>query len=702
MWGDLKSGRDRVLSMADKASAAEAVAELIWNGFDAEATEIDVSIATNELGAPYELVVEDRGPHCGIDPSAARDLFLTEGDSWKSEKKFSEHVRRPLHGRMGRGRLLSYSIADRVTWTSTYESDNGRKRTRIVGERSRPSGFAISPPEDTTDDVGTTVRLKLRDTQKVAKIGDPDFKHRVLERMAESLRSSDVIVRWQGQELDPEEVIRQRADVDLPQLDEEVLRGHGAPTLTVVEWQSDFGSKKVMLCTDSGATVTEYQPSAIPPVPFSWTAYLQWKGFTDPDLMGAADLHVPEVKHQQLLAEAERGLAAFLAKRLGAERGRIVQAWKDEGVYPYRGEPKTKLDNVERDLFDVVAVIASPAIPKRGTSQKKLTLRLLRESIRAEPGRLAAALSAVVQLNQAELESLDLLLQRISLGSIIRQSHKVADRLDFLEGLSSMLYADATKKTFNEIDHLHPLLVNEPWVFGDEWDLSYSEHGLTKVVRSAVESSGEAVLALEPVTLDDGRRGRVDMLFHKHHPESEQTRHLVVELKRPGKLTMKHYSQLVEYAVTISNHPEVAGGKHKWDFWLVGTDVDASVAEQRSDAVSYPGFVMERQTYRLWVITWGELLDQMRRKYEWYRSRLELAPTEQSGLDYLQRVHAEFLPIQDEREEVDAGDLQSVERPTTTAEVEGPTDDEARSGAPETVGSDSPSAESHLDADGAS
>ena len=185
--------------------------------------------------------------------------------------------------------------------------------------------------------------------------------------------------------------------------------------------------------------------------------------------MGVADLHVPEVQHRDLLSAAEQALTIYLAERFATERGRIVRVWKQEGVYPYRGEPDSPLAAAERDLFDVVAVMASSAIPKVGAAQKRLPLRLLKETLQAEPSQLWIALEAVLLLPKDELESLEFLLKRTELGSLIRSAHRVANRLDFLTGLGSILYTDKTAKVFREVDQLHPMLVREPWVFGDEW-----------------------------------------------------------------------------------------------------------------------------------------------------------------------------------------------------------------------------------------
>lgn len=66
---------------------------------------------------------------------------------------------------------------------------------------------------------------------------------------------------------------------------------------------------------------------------------------------------------------------------------------------------------------------------------------------------------------------------------------------------------------------------------------------------------------------------------------------------------------------------------------------------QRSRSSSRKGFVAEFETYRLWIITWGELLDDIRRKYESFRSSLEVVSTTEHGLDYVRRVHSELLPL---------------------------------------------------------
>jgi hypothetical protein len=249
----------------------------------------------------------------------------------------------------------------------------------------------------------------------------------------------------------------------------------------------------------------------------------------------------------------------------------------------------------------------------------------------------------VLDLTGEEQEVLLDLLERTKLASIIRAAQTVADRSDFLHALRRLLYADETRTVFREVDQLHPMLVNEPWIFGDEWNLALSETGLTRVVRTLITRHDNMEFASNPVLLPSGKRGRVDMVFSRHLPESERTRHLVVELKRPMRLTMTEFAQINTYASAITRHPEVRDTPDDWDFWLVGTEIDDVVRDQYSDSVRL-GLTTNNPRYRIWVMTWGQLLDQAERRVQAFRTALELMSTDQTSRSYLQRKHAEFIP----------------------------------------------------------
>ncbi|MDG5483344.1 ATP-binding protein [Mycolicibacterium gadium] len=649
----VRAGRDTILANVDRTNPIDIIAELIWNALDAEAMNIETTVAIGEVGAPEEIVVRDDGN--GIPADRAEEYFLTHGDSWKRAARFSPVVNRPLHGQLGRGRFLAYGIADRVAWRSVSSSEDGYTEIDIRGRRDAPHEYEFDGPWQVQGPPGTTVTMQLRQIPRVTAMLTDDFALQLTARLAASLLAlPDISVIYRDAHLNPQDHILLDTDIPLA-IDPTILRGKSAPTIRIVEWDADMKSKTMFLCDDRGGVVTDFKLIGLPPSPMHWTAYLLWEGFRDPDLMGQADLRAPDILHGELLAQAQAAITEYLLRRFEERKGNILAEWKAEGVYPYAGAPQSATEEIEREVFDIVAVVASPAIG-RNVKQKRLSLRLLQQATRAEPSRTSKILSSVLDLTPDEQEVLVELLERTKLASIIRSAQTVADRADFNHGLRGLLYADETRTQFREVDQLHPMLVNEPWIFGDEWDLSLSEVGLTRLVRTLISAENkDAEFASSPVVLESGKKGRVDMVFSRHLPESERTRHLVVELKRPRRLTMVEFGQVNNYASAITGHPEVLDAPHFWDFWLVGTEIEESVRNLYSDPTVRPGLTTNNSRYRIWVMTWGQLLDQSERRIRAFQSALELVSTDQTSRDYLERVHAEFIPAMTPKPEANSG-----------------------------------------------
>ncbi|MFD5089914.1 ATP-binding protein [Amycolatopsis thailandensis] len=633
----VRAGKNTILAQSERTTAVDVVAELVWNAIDAEATAVDVTVIPDAADGPGNAVVADDGHGMPFDNIPS--YFQTHGDSWKKARRFSEGIKRPLHGQLGRGRFLTYGIAEDVEWSTTVATESGFVTTVVHGSRNRPDEFSVSDPQPEEGPRGTTVTLTLRQIPRTVHLVDGDLLPPLTAQLAGSLLAlPDVTVTYRGQRLDPKSHIIDEIELPVP-VPAKALHGLATPVLRFVEWDEDMSARRLFLCDQHGAVVTDVKPTLSRPAPIHWSAYLIWEGFRDQDLMSAADLALPEIRHGDLLDAAQTVLNDHLGQLTNDRKGAILAEWKAQGVYPYAGSPSTPAEEVEREVFDIVAVLASQAIGK-DRRQKELSLRLLQEAARAEPTRTGQMLTKVLTLSDDEQEMLVELLERTTFGSIVRSAHTLADRVDFLAGLRRLLYSDETRKTFREVDQLHPMLVQEPWIFGDEWSLSLSESGLSRVVRAA---TSDAEYAPTPVTLPSGKRGRVDMVFYRHLPESERNRHLVVELKRPMRATMKEFSQLNDYATAITGHPEVVGTSNEWDFWLITTDVNDAVRNLWSNT-SQPGLVMTGPQYRLWIMTWGQLLERAERRLEAFRQSLDLVSTEGTSRAYLQRRHAEFIP----------------------------------------------------------
>ena len=81
-----------------------ALAELVWNAFDADATEVCIDLERNELAGISRVVASDNGE--GMSPETAQATLTRLGGSWKAMHTATTSGRR-MHGAQGRRRATA-------------------------------------------------------------------------------------------------------------------------------------------------------------------------------------------------------------------------------------------------------------------------------------------------------------------------------------------------------------------------------------------------------------------------------------------------------------------------------------------------------------------------------------------------------------------------------------------------------------------
>lgn len=94
----------------------QAIAEFIWNGFDAGATTVDINFESNELDYLNALSVTDNGE--GIDLATIDESFGNFMDSIK-RTNFQKSSSR-LKGNKGKGRFSFVAFSRRAVWKTKY------------------------------------------------------------------------------------------------------------------------------------------------------------------------------------------------------------------------------------------------------------------------------------------------------------------------------------------------------------------------------------------------------------------------------------------------------------------------------------------------------------------------------------------------------------------------------------------------------
>jgi hypothetical protein len=619
--------------------------ELIWNSFDEDATDVWITIETNVLEGIERILVEDDGN--GMTAENASSAFATVGDSWKRMPGTLSRGKRPVHGRHGRGRYAAFGLGLSIQWRSTAEAiEGGLAGVLVIGSGTDLQHMDVSPtPAEAKS--GTVVTIGLLTDEAIAAFDRPgDLKNQILTEFALHLdRFTDFHITFLGEAIDPSLVMESTTEISL-ELPEGI---EGSARLTVIEWKLEDVERRLYLCSADGAIVDELAPGVQAPGA-EFTAYLEWDGFNVGDpLTLEGDTETPA---GQVIQASREALKAHLAISSRKREAAAVKRWQSEGVYPYAGKPKDAVEGAARSVFNVVAMAASRTLDEtKSRSVKALSLSLMKETLESDPESLLPILQKVAKLPSARIDELREILEHTSITQLIQVGKEIGNRVEFLNGLDSILFDRQVKRRLLERRQLHRILAHETWIFGEEWALTGDDQPLAAVLKNFLSKlSGEAELATadltDPVLRDDGSIAIPDLVLGRSlETREDHSRQLVVELKRPShKLTPTDVDQLRSYASAITNDERFARPNVTWDFWLVGNETTREVDEMREQTHLPPGVVHSSKAYRILARTWSEVIDDARHRLKFVERSLQYESSRDSGLAYLRSKYSEYLP----------------------------------------------------------
>ena len=642
----LKASDDLVERLAHESDPLKALVELIWNGIDAEAWTVTVSLDVEpNLGSIRAIHVKDDGH--GISVDEVNTCFGRIGDSWKARTTRSKNDVRGIHGSFGEGRLRAFALGNRVRWNSWSNDTAGLlHEVTISGSRSERTVFRWEALIAEVGDHGT-VFSAFNDEQRSlgplqAEIAIPALRSAFAPVLLNEPRLKIIFDQVQ---LDPAKEIASDSEVPLPLAQDD---GFGPASLRIIEWRN--GKHRMVYYGVDAEHFTWEESGSSVEADFSYSAYVIWPGLRQrADQLAFGEL-APEPLND-LWVSARAAIRDHFNARRRERRREQVQSWKDSGIYPYQGEPQTEEETAERTVFDVISGTLSPQIGRGNKANTRLTLALLRDAIRHDPERLTAILHEVVSLKSDDRDALTGLLGETTLSAIIKSTNLIASRNKFLLALEHLLFDPVEASTVNERDHLHHLLEHELWIFGEGYHMMNSERGLTQLLRTHLRLSGLPQKNVRPVKRWDGKGGRVDLHLAAKSQEHDRVRHLIVELKAPGlEIGRDELNQVEDYGNAILSNPHFHSSTAQWDIILVGTDLQNVAANrihpQEAELGRFwaPAPVEGGPQVKCYVRRWRDILDENRRRLDFFTSAMRHDPSLREGLDYVKRRYADILP----------------------------------------------------------
>jgi Histidine kinase-, DNA gyrase B-, and HSP90-like ATPase len=630
------------------ARPINALAELVWNGFDAGSEKVQVFFDFNDMDGIKSIRIRDSGR--GIQRSEIETLFGNLGASWK--KGAARANGRALHGKNGKGRFKAFALGDWVEWNTTYRIDNKTYKYKITGKFLSLDDFDVTDPlEVTGHETGTEVFIQ-NPKQDFRSLRDASAPIELAKIFGAYLTQyPGLVFEHNGDKVDPESVQKNKKEYFLG----DVPLGDGrsaSVAISIVEWATPT-DRILHLCDGDGITLHDLAAGTQIRAPgFNFTAYVKSSLFRDLDSSNAlaiAELH-PDV--QAVLKVVRNKIKEHFRLRTLEDQGKVIERWKEEKIYPYEDTQDIgPVEEAERQVFDILAVNVQsylPSFDEADTKSKKFTFRLLAQAVKENPDSIQEIISEVLGLKKDEQDDLADLLKKTPLSSIISSAKIVANRLDFLLGLDALLFDKATKKIFLERDQLHKILEQEAWIFHEEFGLAGSEQRLEEVLNIHLEKLGKREDDPEPVLLEGGKTGRIDLMLQKAtQPRTGEYDYLVVELKRPSKkITSEVLSQIESYAIAVANDERFKNTKTKWTFIAISNEMDEHAERKANQRHRPKGLVFDDSELNIvvWAKTWSEVINDAKSRLQFVNKQLSYEANRDSSSGYLKKAHAKFIP----------------------------------------------------------
>lgn len=632
-----------------RSNGINAITELIWNALDADATLINIEYEKNKLGRIEKLVIQDNGH--GLDYQKAQYVFGKLGGSEKKSTRISPNGRQ-YHGKEGKGRYKSLALGDLVVFRSKFNNGDNLKEFDITLDRNYLSFSAFSDLKTIpkgTDNPSFTITIENVNQENAIQAVDDTSRKAIEQKLASYWISyPDFSILFNGKKLEFESLIKHSSSKDiLIKVGEIDYRF----TIKVIEWNFDI-KKQTYLCNTKGIPFQETTLGIRSVLPIS--IFIQSNYIEGLHRDNKLQLDNFDETLKNAVNESRKLAREYVKKRLHQYSSEFINQLKQKGLYPYKDNPENIVEESKRQVFDIVALQVNEFLPdfeSQDDKSKKLTLSLIKEALENDSNSLRRILTEVIELPEEKRKDLFEILDETSLSNIIDAMTEIKNRLNLLVGLEQIIYDDDISSKVKERKHLHKIVVNETWIFGDQYTYGADDVTLKNVLKSYLRDS----LGREDFEeiISDSEDNNKDLqtipdvcLWQQFSLGSSGKENLVIELKKPNKdAGFTEKSQIESYATKVANDPRFPKDKTKWKFLLITRDIKTEIEPLLNQKNRKYGHVSEGDNFDVYVLPWGHILAEAKTRHEFIRDKLNLNLRDnEQGLDYLKTKYKEYLP----------------------------------------------------------
>lgn len=644
-----------------------AIGEYIWNGFDAQASCVQIAYTLNTLGTISEIKIIDNG--YGIPKDKLKDKFVPFFESEKEIDPNEERLTSAVHGKNGMGRLTFFHFASEARWETVYE-DSGKKYTYdITVKDMNLEDYFDSGIKETKNEVGTIVHFDiLLEPLKLETI--IQYLKQEFGWFLELNKEKNFSIKLNGEYLDYSDIIADKEDFNI-----ENTKTEATFDVRFIQWSVSMNneySRYYLINSDNKEVNKRTTKLNNKGDCFYHSIYIKskffdnWKEQEQKVMEGqvcAIDDPCKDEDYKFMIQEINKYLRKKRKPFLKQYTDKLIFDLEEKEAFPkYGNNPwdkmrKDGLENVVREIYQVEPKI----FVKLNREQKKTFVRLLDLVLDVgEVDRLFEILSEIVELDTSEREELADILKVSKLSNVIKTIKIIQDRYKAIDMLRSLVFDKELHA--NERDHIQKFIEKHYWIFGEQYNLvTAAEPKFEEALRRYIYLlKGEN----KPVKIDHPDKDKeMDIFMVRQDMNNNTVKNIVVELKHPHsvKLGEKELQQVKKYMRVILSQDEFNDLHTKWEFYLVGNNFDSSgYIEGEIENVKHKGeksLVYENNNCKIYVKTWSEIFNEFELRHTFLNRQLEL---ERERLQNSAKSAKEIVDNLDNNSAVQAPELKIV------------------------------------------
>lgn len=619
----------------------KALAEYIWNGFDANASRIDINFNANEVGYINHLSIIDNG--IGIDISTLDDTF---GNFLDSQKEQSFSATGFVKGKKGKGRYSFTSFCYKANWNTTFNKSDKLLNYTISIEKSDSVNFAVSDEKTVKKNTNTGTRVSFEEFFNLTGdlLESEDFQQFLAQEFGWFLylnKDKGYKLLVNGNEINYKSIIADTDSFDLP-------IGKNDFKVTYIRWSKKIGEKYFYYFLNSkqlevGRRHTSFNNKAIE---FHHSLYVESSYFDeyeetkeDEPTLGFFQNQADEtfkalVSHLNLFLEEKE--KAFIKENKADE---LIQKYNKNGIFPkfranaYEKLRKQDLENVVKEIYCVEPKI----FLKLNQSQSKTLvgfLNLLLDSDERE--NILEILEGVTKLDEEEREELAKTLKNTELKHIVSLVRFLENRFKVINTLKVLVY-DLEKYT-NERDHIQKVIESNYWLFGEQYHLVTADDNFEILLHNYLHFVEAKDKKPKISSLNQKNKlKRPDIFICRQHfyadnrPQGDIVEeNILVELKRPSVIIgVDQYRQIENYMRFIVEEEQFNSQHRKWKFLLVGKKVDRYINDlyENQKGKGKKFLIYSVKNYEVYAMTWDDIFTDYRLKNKHMVDKLKFKNT---------------------------------------------------------------------------